>query len=60
MADLECHVELSSLSSGERPGLPSAWALYLKQKVQEVLLCKGAEIFDLKELVVDQERGWGW
>lgn len=55
---MEVHVELSPLSNGERPGLPSAFAVFLKQKMSDLLF--STPLFDTSVLVVDKTKQLGW
>lgn len=50
------HVEMSPLCNGERPGLPSAFALFCKEKIGHLL----SPAVDPTSLVVDEARGVGW
>ncbi len=57
---MEVHVELSSVCSGERPGLPSGFALFLQETLRHTLCERGREMVAREQLVVDGARDAGW
>ena len=59
-AGLECQVELSPLCNGERPGMPSAFAVFMKQKLEHLLCEPRRPAVEPEQLMVDEERGVGW
>ncbi len=59
-AGVEVHVELSSICNGERPGLPSAFALFLKDALSHALCGKGREAVAPAQLTVDGARDAAW
>ena len=54
------HVELSSICNGERPGLPSAFALFLKETLQRVMSERRREVVVPAQLLVDGARDTAW